>query len=179
MRVRVLLWGLAAAGVLALAVIVFTPLGVPLLQRLFPVGVVEPVDFATLNLDNLPARYLVCPEVETCPELNDRTAIFDVSLERLRAEFDRILATEVDLELVLADDETMQYTFLSRNAFLQLPDLFTVQFIIPPEADENFPRSTMILYSRRVYASGDFGVNSARVIRFLDQLEATLGIYRR
>lgn len=179
MRVGVLLAGLAAAAVLALAAIAFTPLGVPLLQRTFPVGAVEPVDFSSLKLDNLPARYLVCPGVGTCPELNDRTAIFDVSLERLRAEFDRILATETDLELVLSDDETMQYTFLSRSPFLQLPDLFTVQFMLPPEANENNPRSTMIFYSRRVYVSGDFGANSARVIRFLDQIEAVLGIYRR
>ena len=59
MRVGVLLAGLAAAAVLALAAIALTPLGVPLLQRTFPVGAVEPVDFSSLKLDNLPARYLV------------------------------------------------------------------------------------------------------------------------
>ena len=177
MRIR--LWFWAGLGLVAVAVLVITltPLGHPLLNRMFPVGPIEPVDFSRLTLDNQPARYLVCPGFDMCPELNDRTAIFDVSVARLREEWARIIADD-DLQLLLSDDENMQYTYLKRAAFLQLPDLITVQFIAD-DSDDDLPRSTLALYSRRVYVSGDFGANSGRVAGYLDDLESSLGIYRR
>jgi hypothetical protein len=57
---------------------------------------------------------------------------------------------------------------------LRLPDVLTVQFY-----DEGNFRSTLAIYSRGIYGSGDFGSNSSRVIRFLDGLEVTLNVYRR
>lgn len=180
MRLSVLLLvAIAVAFVTAAGAVVFTPLGHPMLRNMFPPGDIVPVDWAELRVTNEPARYLVCPGYELCKELNDRTAIFDASVERLMQEWDRILGEETEgMELVLSDDATRQYTYLIRSSFLQLPDLVTVEFVEYNE-DEDRPRSSLAIYSRRVYISGDFGANSRRVVRYLDELEAALGMYRR
>lgn len=177
MRVGRWLWTGLTVALVAGAVVIFTPLGHPLLQRMLPIGEVQPVDFSQIALDNQPARYLVCPGFDMCPELNDRTAIFDVSVSRLQEEWARVTGGD-GLELILSDDLLMQYTYLKRSRFLQMPDLVTVQFIAD-EADEDRPRATLALYSRRVYVAGDFGANSSRVAGYLTALEASLGIYRR
>ena len=165
------------AVVVAVGAVVATPLGVRPLQAMFPPGEIEPVDFKTVTLNNQPARYLVCPEVDACPELNDRTPIFDVSLERLQSTLEELIFAEPGVELVLADDGTLQYTYLKRSGFLQIPDLITIQYF--DLSDSDVERSTVILYSRRVYVSGDFGENSQRILRYMDGLESQLGIYRR
>ena len=59
-----------------------------------------------------------------------------------------------------------------------MPDIITVQFFEYLE-DENRTRSSIAIYSRRVYVSGDFGATAARVARYLDELEIVLGVYRR
>ena len=176
---RLGVWIGVVFGVLVVAVgaIVATPLGTGPLQAMFPPGEIEPVDFNTLTLDNQPARYLVCPEVDSCPELNDRTAIFDASLERLRGVLEELIFAEPGVELVLADDERLQYTYLKRSGFLQIPDLITIQYSDMSAGDVQ--RSTVILYSRRVYVAGDFGENFQRIQRYIAGLESQLGIYRR
>ena len=78
------------------------------------------------------------------------------------------------MELVLADDELMQYTYVQRSRAFRFPDIFTVQFF-----DQDNFRSTLAVYSRGIYGSGDFGANANRVIRFMDGLEEVLNVYRR
>ena len=180
MRLSVLI--LISVGVLlaaAVGIVAFTPAGYPMLRSMFPVGDVAPIVWSDVRLNNEPARYLVCPGYDLCTDLNDRTAIFDASINRLMEEWQQILADDTEgIELVLSDDGTRQFTYLIRSAFLQLPDLVTVQFIEYNEDDDR-PRSSVAIYSRRVYVAGDFGQNSRRVIGYLDHLERVLGVYRR
>jgi len=180
MRMGVLLFAaIAVVVVVPVGAVVFTPLGYPILRNMFPPGDIAPVDWAEIRLNNEPARWLVCPGYDLCTELNDRTAIFDASVDRLMQEWQRVMKEEEEvMEVVLSDDGTRQYTYLIRSSFLQLPDLVTVEFVEFNE-DEDRPRSSVAIYSRRVYVSGDFGANSGRVTRYLDHLETVLGIYRR
>ena len=176
--VRLLIASVVIATV-AGGVVVLTPLGYPILRAAFSPGEITTVVWSELRLNNEPARYLVCPGFEMCAELNDRTAVFDASVSRLMREWGVILGQDEEgMELVLADEEARQYTYLIRSLFLQLPDLVTVEFVEYDE-DEDIPRSSLAIYSRRVYVSGDFGANSRRVFGYLDHSESTLGIYRR
>jgi uncharacterized protein (DUF1499 family) len=125
-------------------------------------------------MERRPNRFLVCPTFDLCAELNDRTAIFDAEVPQMKARWDELIALEPRMELVLADEEKMQYVYIQRSRLLRLPDVLTVQFY-----DEGNFRSTLAIYSRGIYGSGDFGSNSSRVIRFLDGLEVTLNVYRR
>ena len=180
MRLSVLI--LVSVGSLlaaAVGVVAFTPAGHPMLRSMFPAGEITPVVWNDVRLNNDPARYLVCPGYDLCTDLNDRTAIFDASIDRLMEEWERILAIDTEgMELVLSDDGAHQFTYLIHSAFLQLPDLVTVQFFAYNEDDDR-PRSSLAIYSRRVDVAGDFGQNSQRVIGYLDHLERALGVYRR
>ena len=160
-----------AAG---LAVLALTPLGEKPFRAMFDPGEITFVDFSEIAMERRPNRFLVCPTFDLCIELNDRTAIFDAEVVRMKARWDELVALEPRMELVLADDELMQYVYVQRSRLLRLPDVLTVQFF-----DEGNFRSTLAIYSRGVYGSGDFGSNSSRVYRFVNGLEETLNVYRR
>jgi mevalonate pyrophosphate decarboxylase len=146
---------------------------------MFPVGEVGSVVWKEIRLENKAARYLVCPGYDLCEDLNDRTAIFDAPVSRLFDEWSRIISEDEEgMELVLSEENIRQYSYVIRSSFLQMPDIITVQFFEYLE-DENRIRSSIAIYSRRVYVSGDFGANAARVARYLDELERVLGVYRR
>lgn len=170
-------WWVTLAALIAtagLSVLWFTPLGDRPFRAMFDPGEIEVIDFADVRMERRPNRFLVCPAFDLCAELNDRTPIFDAEIPQLRARWDELIALEPRMELVLADDELMQYVYVQRSRLWRFPDIFTVQFY-----DEGNFRSTLAIYSRAIYGSGDFGVNSARVIRFMDGLEETLNVYRR
>jgi hypothetical protein len=141
---------------------------------MFDPGEIEVINFADVRMEHRPNRFLVCPTFDLCAELNDRTPIFDAEIPQLRARWNELVALEPRMELVLADDELMQYVYVQRSRLWRAPDVFTVQFY-----DEGDFRSTLAIYSRSIYGSGDFGSNSSRVIRFMDGLEETLNVYRR
>jgi hypothetical protein len=161
------------AGIIVLVMAV-TPLGERPFRAMFQPGEVTFIDFAEVRMERRPNRFLVCPTFDLCAELNDRTAIFDAEVPQMKARWDELIALEPRMELVLADEEKMQYVYIQRSRLLRLPDVLTVQFY-----DEGNFRSTLAIYSRGIYGSGDFGSNSSRVIRFLDGLEVTLNVYRR
>jgi uncharacterized protein (DUF1499 family) len=161
------------AGIIVLVMAV-TPLGERPFRAMFQPGEVTFIDFSEVRMERRPNRFLVCPTFDLCAELNDRTAIFDAEVPQMKARWDELIALEPRMELVLADEEKMQYVYIQRSRLLRLPDVLTVQFY-----DEGNFRSTLAIYSRGIYGSGDFGSNSSRVIRFLDGLEVTLNVYRR
>ncbi|MBT3395662.1 MAG: DUF1499 domain-containing protein [Alphaproteobacteria bacterium] len=170
-------WWFTGAVLIAgifVSVLAVTPLGEKPFRAMFEPGEITIIDFAEVQLERRPNRFLVCPTFDLCSELNDRTAIFDAEVHELKARWDELVALEPRMELVLADEEKMQYVYIQRSQLFRLPDVFTVQFY-----DEGNFRSTLAIYSRGVYGSGDFGSNSSRVFRFIDGLEETLNVYRR
>ena len=56
---------------------------------------------------------------------------------------------------------------MARSAVFGFPDLVTIQ-VLPHGASQ----SSLILWSRSVYGSSDFGVNRARVAAWLAALQA-------
>ena len=166
--------GVALVAAIIVSVMALTPLGEQPFRAMFDPGEIEIIDFSEVLMERRPNRFLLCPTFDLCAELNDRTAIFDAEVHELKARWDELVALEPRMDLVLADEEKMQYVYIQRSQLFRLPDVFTVQFY-----DEGNFRSTLAIYSRGIYGSGDFGSNSSRVIRFLDGLEVTLNVYRR
>lgn len=166
--------GVSLIAAAVLAVMALTPLGERPFRAMFDPGKISIIDFSEVRMERRPNRFLVCPTFDLCAELNDRSAIFDAEVPQLKARWDELIALEPRMELVLADEDLMQYVYIQRSQLFRLPDIFTVQFF-----DEGNFRSTLAIYSRGVFGAGDFGSNSSRVIRFLDGLEETLNVYRR
>lgn len=165
----------AILGLVVFVILGVTPLGRAPFQALFEVGEVAKVDFTDAESMRRPARWLGCPGFEMCKELDSRTPIYDNEAAVVKAMWDRMLREqEPGLQLVLADDTARQYTYVSRSAFFQLPDLVTVQIL--PQGER---RAAVAIFSRSVYRAGDFGSNSRRGGRIMDYLDEHLQLYKR
>lgn len=175
MRIFGWLLGVVALGLTIFFVLGVTPLGRGPFQSMFPVGEVQKVDFAQAGSVRGPAQWLVCPGFDLCRESDDRSPIYDNSVDQVKRMWDRVLRErEPAMELVLSDDALRQYTYVVRRSFFQLPDLVTVQFIAEGET-----RSKIAIFSRSVYPLGDFGANAGRVIGMMDYLDSNLSLYKR
>ena len=144
----------AAAG----AVLLFTPLGERPLTALFPVGDVEIVDFAELKLTDQPNQFLMCPADFCSANPHAAGPVFEVSVERLRARWRRVVADQPRLELLAEYEDGWQIDYVQRSARFRFPDIITVRFISAPPS-----QSTLAIYSRSVYGASDFGVNRERI----------------
>jgi uncharacterized protein (DUF1499 family) len=137
---------------------------------LFGPPAVEPIDFATLTRRSSPNDALVCP-----PDLCTRAAVdiappeYPVSAERLRAIVAEVAAEE-PRTLAWSNSpagESDQDRYVARSRLMRFPDAVEVR-IIP--RGEN--RSTLALYSRSEIGYWDFGVNRARLERWLERIGA-------
>jgi len=72
------------------------------------------------------------------------------------------MATLPGVETDAAEDRVMQYDYIQRSALMQFPDSITVRFI---SLGKN--QSTLAIYSRSHYGYSDFGVNEARIRKWL------------
>ncbi len=109
--------------------------------------------------------------------------VFDVETGILSSTFDRIALADARTEII-ADDrlpttssggtQTPQMvghvTFVQRSAVFGFPDYISVRFL--PAGDRS--QSTLSIFSRSRFGQSDFGVNQARVERWLAELAAQL-----
>jgi uncharacterized protein (DUF1499 family) len=89
--------------------------------------------------------------------------LFAVSADRLREAFAQVIATEPDV--VQVEKGAAEERYIQRTRWLRFPDTIAVRYIPRGES-----QSTIALYSRSQLGEGDFGVNRARVERWLDKL---------
>jgi uncharacterized protein (DUF1499 family) len=137
--------------------LMLTPLGQPLLDRVFAVGQVPAIDFASLRLGPRPNQFLMCPP-DTCAATGHaESPVFEVSAERLRERWREVVSVRQRVDLVAESTDGWQLDYVARSARFRFPDLVTVRFVsLSPE------RSTLAIYSRALYGRRDFGVNRAR-----------------
>ena len=167
-KLRYLLIGVLAAFVAA-AALLFTPLGKGLLSTLFPVGVVERVDFAAFKLPDKTNQFLMCPTGFCAANPPAESPVFDVPAAQLRARWREFAANQPRTELLAEDADARQIDYVQRSARFRFPDIITVRFI-PVSAS----RSTLVIYSRSIYGRSDFGVNRKRVDDWLKTFSAAL-----
>ncbi len=154
------------------AVLLLTPLGEGPLTALLPVGDVDAVDFATLKLTDKPNQYLLCPADFCGDQAHGTSPMFDLSVMDLRARWDTVIAAQPRLVILAEDDGQIDY--VQRTAMVRFPDIITVRFIsLIPD------RSTLAIYSRSVYGTGDFGVNRARIEAWLFSINSPPRLYER
>jgi uncharacterized protein (DUF1499 family) len=127
-----------------------------------------PVDFATLRRRRVPNDALACPP-EACPHAAADIVPpdFPVPAERLRRIVAAVAAAEPRAELVFDDPSAEQDRYVVRSRLLRFPDTVDVRVIGRGEG-----RSTLAIYSRSRIGFVDFGVNRARIARWLERVAA-------
>jgi uncharacterized protein (DUF1499 family) len=156
---KIILAILAIAAALAM----FASIALERLWTLFGPADLGPVAFESLQRRATPNDALACPP-GVCQASSDVTPpLFAVSADRLREAFAQVIATEPDV--VQVEKGAAEERYIQRTRWLRFPDTIAVRYIPRGES-----QSTIALYSRSQLGEGDFGVNRARVERWLDKL---------
>lgn len=126
-----------------------------------------PVSFSTLVRRTTPNDALACP-ADLCraatPDLEAPT--FPVPASELRGRLEALVRDEPRTDYLHEGiDDIGRARLVQRSALLRFPDVIDVEIIAVDSS-----RSTVALYSRSVIGISDFGVNRARLARWLDAL---------
>lgn len=124
-----------------------------------------PVTFETLERRATPNDALACPPGLCRARADMAPPVFAVRPEALKAAMARVLAAEADVTRVA--DAPLEERLIQRTRWLRFPDTIVVRYLAVDEG-----RSTLALYSRSRLGRGDFGVNRARLARWLGGLSA-------
>lgn len=127
-----------------------------------------PVDLATLERRPVSNDALACPPGLCAAQSDIVPPRWQMTPAELRRAFATALADEPRTERVAADDATMTDRWVQRTRLMRFPDTIVARFVDLPEGG-----STIILYSRSQLGSDDFGVNRARIERWLQRLRDT------
>ncbi len=153
----------AAAAIAILAA--FLIAGPERIWGLFGPPDLGPVNFETLKRRSSPNDSLACPQ-NLCIAKSDVTPpLFAVSAPELEKAFAKVIASEPRVEQVASDDGGLTQRYVQRTKIMRFPDTIVVRFI-----DLGDGRSTIALYSRSQLGESDFGVNHARIERWLEKL---------
>jgi uncharacterized protein (DUF1499 family) len=130
----------------------------------------ERVDFATLTRPKTPNTFLMAPEGLCRQAKVDKISpVYGAPAARLRQEFLSVAIAQPRVSHSFADEIALYDDFIARSAVFRFPDLIAVKFL-----DVKGGRSTLALYSRSVYGRSDLGVNRARTLTWLTQLNAAV-----
>lgn len=151
----------------AIAAIAAIGVGPGAIWTLFGPPDLGPVEFRTLTRRTTPNDALAAAP-DLCPARSDvLPPEFVGDAAALRTAFGTMLASETSIERVDADDAALTDRYVQRSALMRYPDTVVAQFFDRPGG-----RSTLALYSRSQIGRSDFGVNRARIERWLGKLKA-------
>lgn len=135
--------------------------GLPVPPALAPVVIVRP---ATPNSAlAAPAGFAPAPDFIT--------PLYRLPAPRLLAEIEAVATSEPRTTLQVAYPADLQADYVVRSRAFNFPDL-----VLVATEPRGASSSALILYSRSVYGSSDFGVNRARVSKWLAALDRRLAI---
>ena len=124
------------------------------------------VQFEELAKGPKPNQALVCPDGICKDEDRDRTSpIYALTAADLSAKFLTSLQSETSLERVDDKSDPLRMRFIQRSRLMRYPDTIRIQFFAMGEKT-----STLALYSQSQIGTSDFGVNRARLNRWLRRL---------
>jgi uncharacterized protein (DUF1499 family) len=127
-----------------------------------------PVDFATLRRRSTPNDALVCPPGH-CPfaKPDHEAKIYDATPAELSARLTRVALSEPDTSALSSDPRHIRLLrFVQYSRVMRFPDTIDVEVLPSGQG-----RSTLAIYSRSLVGYGDFGVNRARIERWLAALD--------
>lgn len=154
-------------AVVAVAAGAFYAIGPEKLWQRFGPADLGAVDFATLKRRDTPNDALAC-QAEFCAAKADiETPVFAVPAQMTFRAVDAAVAGEPDLERTAADEAQGTLRYVQRSRLMRFPDTINVKVMSLPDG-----RSTVLIYSRSQLGRGDFGVNRARIARWISLIEA-------
>ena len=159
--------GVAAIVALVLLAMVgaFIVVGPERVWNLFGPADLGDISFETLERRTTPNDALACP-TELCSAKSDIVPpLFAVSASDLQLAFSKVIASEERVTKAAASARDKTERYIQRSRLMGFPDTIVVRFLEQPEG-----RSTIALYSRSQLGRGDFGVNRARIERWLEKL---------
>jgi uncharacterized protein (DUF1499 family) len=129
---------------------------------------IGPVDWATLTRHATPNDTLVCPPAR-CPnaQADWEPKIYPVSPDELLGRLRRVALSEPDTRELPDGNRDRAVRFLQLTRLMRFPD--TIDAEVLPAGDN---QSTLAIYSRSLLGRKDFGVNRARLTRWLAALDA-------
>lgn len=147
---------------LVLSVIIVLALGVGLYVRLAPSNpAVWQVDPARVTAPKDKGHFLVRPEGGDAPGQN-----YALRPEALLTAFDRIVLASPRTRVLAGSVAEGTITYITRSALWGFPDYTTVSAV--PVADG----ARLVIFARQRFGSKDLGVNKARVLGWLAELDA-------
>lgn len=157
---------LAAAVTVALAILAaFFIVGPERIWSLLGPADLGPVTFETLNRRSVPNDALACPPNLCLAKSDVAPPVYAVSAPELAQALAKVVASEPSVELVALDEGGLSQRYIQRTQIMRFPDTISVRLI-----DLGDGRSTIALYSRSQLGGSDFGVNRARIKRWLEKL---------
>jgi len=129
---------------------------------------IGPIDWATLTRHATPNDALVCPAAR-CPNAKPdwEPKLYAVAPVDLLARLEQVALAEPDVsKLPPAPNRDLVARFVQRTRLMRYPDTIDIA-VFPAGAG-----STLAIYSRSLIGSNDFGVNRARVARWLARLDS-------
>ncbi len=128
------------------------------------------MDFATLALTWRPNQFLVLPEGFTSQAKPHATSpAFAHAPDEVLDAVKRVALAEPRTELIAEDRAARQLAFVQKSKTFRFPDFITVEAV--PVAGG---KTALAVYSRAKYGIRDFGVNRARIERWLAALAREL-----
>lgn len=162
---------LARGALFLLALVVFS-YGL-LAAQLFLIGE-NPLDFhvdpLTVKEVESSNQYLVAPASLARVRPNRESPEFDATPRELMIAFDSIALAAPRTKLAVGGPAELWATYVQRTRLMRFPDYISVIAIGLPSG-----KSTLAVFSRSVYGTGDLGVNQDRVDAWLGQMSEALG----
>jgi len=131
---------------------------------------IQRTDFVALKRPNKPNTFLMAPE-GLCKQakVDVVSSRYGVPAAQLRQAFLQIVIAKPRLSHSFRDDTGLYDDFVVRSFLFRFPDLISAQF-----TDEKGGKSTLAVYSRSVYGHSDLGVNRARTMGWIKELNAVI-----
>jgi uncharacterized protein (DUF1499 family) len=129
---------------------------------------IGPVNWATLTRHATPNDALVCPSTR-CPNAKSdwEPKTYAMAPSELLARLEQVALAEPNVtKLPHAPNRDLVARFVQRTRLMRYPDTIDIE-VFPAGAG-----STLAVYSRSLIGAKDFGVNRARVARWLAALDA-------
>jgi hypothetical protein len=128
-------------------------------------GPSERIDIRELR-DPIPGNaFLACPP-GYCRATAAPSPILALPVERLSRLWDAMITEEPHIVIVADEPAEHRLAVIQHTPLLRFPDIVTVEFVALDAG-----RSSVAIYSRARYGSGDFGTNRRRVLAWLGRLE--------
>ncbi len=130
----------------------------------------ERIEFETLVRARSPNTFLLAPEGlcrNAKPDV--QSAHYGVPAAQLRHAFLAVALAKPRVSHTLKDDVALYDNLVQRSALFRFPDLIAVRFI-----DLGKGKSTLAVYSRSVYGRSDLGVNRARIMAWVREVQETI-----